>query len=203
MPHLDGGPAWERWLYEQPIPTMIAIIAMGVLSAYMLRQKGLVKWTPAPMLAALVLATGVWSLASVVETGRESMANGTRAFITAMLTGDRFEARSQLDRDVLLAAAGTEFSIDVDALAAISLEASKRVNSFNLRKVSSTQDGPNVGRTRFDVTLGVDGAPMPMGWELGWQRRGGSWAIVRAECLHIYNKPPQNMFRNWLPRLRR
>ncbi|GAB4550239.1 MAG: hypothetical protein Tsb0013_11870 [Phycisphaerales bacterium] len=203
MDHLPGGPALDVWLYERPIPTMIALIALGMIGAYVLRQRQQSRWWLAPLIAGMVLATGVWSLASVVETGRESMRRGTSAFVQAMVTGDRPGARSLLSTNILLAAAGTEYPITVDELAAASERAQRYVDSYNLRRISSTLDGRNAGRTRFEVTIGADGSPIPMGWELAWQRRGGSWVIVRAECLQIYNMAPQNMFRNWLPVLRR
>lgn len=203
MDHLPSGPAFEVWLYERPVPTIIALVALGIVGAYVLRQRGAAKWWGAPLIGAVVLSAGVFSLASAVETGREAMERGTREWLEAMTTGDRAGARSLLNADVILSAAGTAYPVDVDALAGMSLQAAQLITSYNLRTVSSSQDGANVGRTRFEVTLGADGTPIPMGWELGWRRSGGSWTIVRAECLHVMNTAPQNNFRQWVPRLGR
>lgn len=202
MNHFPSGPALEVWLYERPIPTMVLLLAVGVVGTYILRQRGVRRWWSAPLLGAIVLSAATYSLAGAVETARESIERGTREWVDAMATGQRLDARALLSADVVLAAGGTAWPIDVDAFAGLSERASSEISSYNLRKVSTTLDGENVGRTRFDITVGADGQPFPMGWELGWRRSGGTWTIVRAECLHIWNTPPQNNFRQWVPRLR-
>lgn len=203
MNHFPGGPALDVWLFERPIPTMVVIVALGFIGSYVLRQRGSERWWLAPVLGSVILAAGTFSLANAVETDREAIERGTRDWVDAMATGQRLDARALLNAEVVLAAAGTEWPIDVDAFAGISEGAAARIDSYNLRRVSTTMDGENVGRTRFEITVGADGTPFPMGWELGWWRSGGTWSIVRAECLHVWNTPPQNNFRRWVPELRR
>lgn len=201
MEHLPKGPALERWLYEQPVPTMVVLVVMGLIGAYTLRQAGKYKASPIPVIAGAVLAVGVWSLASAVETSRETIKQSTRAFVDAMTSEDYSSARALLDRDVLLSAAGSEYPIDVDSLASLSREIPKHIDAHNLRKISASLDGENVGRTRFDITISADGTPIPMGWEVGWHRVGGEWRIVRIECKHIWHTAPQNKINRWIPRL--
>ena len=197
------GPALERWLFEQPIPTMLALVALGLLGAFLLRQTPKAKWAPAPILGALVLATGAWSLATMVTTDRERIAGGTRAFVDAMVEGDRARVRAQIDKDITLAASGSQHLTDGDELASLAPRVPQFVSSYNLRDVSTTLDGERVGRTRFEITLGVGrGQPMPMGWELHWRELGGSWRIVRAECKHVWNRPPARQFETWISALR-
>lgn len=202
MPHFPSGPALERWLFEEPIPTMLVLVGLGIIGAYVLRQNGRGRQMGWALVAAAVLSTAVWSLAQLVTTDREVLREGTNAFVEAMATGDRNGARSLLDKDAFLVAAGAEYGNDGDDIADVAPQAARYVDTYNLRTVSSTMDGTNTGRTRFDITLGINGSPQLMGWELAWRRVGGSWRIVRAECMTINNKPPQNRFRWYLPSLR-
>ena len=189
MQHFPSGPALDWWLFEQPIPTVLVLIASGIIGAYVLRQQGRgrdMKWA---LIGSVVLSAGVVLLASMVTTDRELLRRGTSGFVEAIISGDRAGARGLLDQDALLAAAGVEFESGGDEIAAYADLAEQNVDTYNLRTVSTSIDGKNTGRTRFDITLGSDGIPTTMGVELGWRRLGGAWLIVRAECVQINNRP--------------
>lgn len=203
MDHFDNGPAVQRWLFESPVPTIVVLMGAALIAAYLLRQGANHKWAPAPLIAGIVLSTGLWSLSAVVDTDRELIEQGTRDFIQAMTAGDRAAARSLIDKDVFVVASGVRHAMDGDEMASAANAIPEYVQSYNLREVSMSLDGERVGRTRFDITLGMEGSPLPMGWELAWQRRSGTWTIVRAECVHVMGRAPGSEFARRASRLTR
>jgi len=191
------------WALEQPLIASLALTAAGVAIATVLARKGKLKpglWAGAGL---VVVALVVLVVGTVVETDRESIEGGSRAFVVAAVDGDI----AVLDRLVLeeaaLAASGQTVADDgrdrIEQLAAMQSEAGL-IESWRLSRMQATIDGSNIGTTQFRVrATPAGGGPSLTWWRLSWRRDAlGVWRIGTIDCLAVNGRKPGSGLYGWL-----
>lgn len=158
--------------------------------------------------AIMVLAIALVTTATQVTTAHERIVRATARLINAATTGDRAGTESVLATDARLNLAGAgAFSLSRDGLlrGVDALAGEDKVSDHRILKQTASEDGPNAGRSRVVVRVGIASAgPTFSSWELSWRReKDESWRVTRLECLSINGKQPGALFAGELSRFAR
>jgi hypothetical protein len=186
---LPDGPFWERWLLEEPLWTAVALAVGGVVVFMILNRAGQARQGLIAAGAGLVLAAGVFVLASLVTTDREQLRNATGALVTAVAKADAAAAgellapevrlrppavvgRASMGRDQILAFVGNE------------MRGTYRIENYRVLQTQAALGGPTAGVTQTYVRVSPEQtrAPTFSWWRLAWRKGSdGRWLVTDIE----------------------
>ena len=194
VPRLPPSPLAARWLLEQPLPLVGFLAAAAILAWFVLNRSGKNRAALGAAGGLVVLAAGVYILASSVQTTREQLIVRTRTLVDRVIKVDVAGIEPMLDETFTVRARpiGRQKALD---LIASNLGGKYAVKDYQINQALAAVDGPNVARTQVHVrATPVDSPyPGPLGswWLLHWQKdeRDGQWRVVELEAQQIDGVP--------------
>ncbi len=190
-PRLPGPPLLEHALFEGPLPLVGGLVALGVVAAYLLNQRGRVGLAAAIGVGLIGVAAVVYTLAATVRTEREAVREATIRLVDAVARLDEPAMRALLAEDVRLfanarlaevaaPAAGLDREQIIGAVRA-TLGGPYRVTEHRASEIEAALTGPNAARSQTRVRVVVEGWNLANNsyWRIDW-RLGpdGLWRAV-------------------------
>lgn len=189
VPPLPSSPLIERILLDNPWPTVVAMLLVGVVGFLILNQRGRAKHGLVVFGAALVAAAGAFVCAMVVETDREAMKRRSRELIGAVARVEVESLEELLDGDMELNVTQVGRGVGKEqTIASVRryLGSVYPVREHTILELQSTLDGPRLGRTQVRVRVTSDVGVLPSWWRVDWLRdTDGTWRARRIEALWI------------------
>lgn len=190
-PPLPDPPLLEHHLLESPwAATLLLLIGAGVSWALSQRQQ-----RPRPArfasMAFLLLAAGVFALASLVTTDRERVTRLTRDLVAAVAKADLPAVRATLAEDAMLyffeQPGGLTLQGILDRLERDFVQGGMyQITDHSVLEVQATLDEPTRARvqTRVRVTAAATGTPYTSWWRLDFVRTGEDrWQVSGIQPL--------------------
>lgn len=183
---LPKPPALERYLFEQPLPTMVVLSAGAVVAIVVFHRRAQLRRGLLIAGACLALAAGAYALAQAVVTEREILQRESVELVRHVTRADLPRLERVLHPDVTLVA-NTRAWGELDRRGILG-----RVNGLlktaDLRagvlENQAVLDGPNVGRTQLRVRVQDPNYIDLAWWRIDWRREpNGYWRVVRIERL--------------------
>jgi len=195
LPPFTDPPLWEQWLFVNPWPLMVVLIAVAVLLRVAAVRCGRPRLRLAGY-AAAGLALGVYASTALVTTQREQADRATRALLQATVDADVAAITRAIAPDAALTDA------DGDPMAAIGPlrgEVATAISRYpiefhRINDLVALPDGPNRTLVRLDLrtTFRQNSVPNATIWVFTWQRSGpgAAWQLVEARWLQWQNQRP-------------
>jgi len=196
VPTLPAAPVLPHYLLEDPWPVVVGLLLAGLIAAIVLHRRDRLKSGLRILGLAVVLAAGVYALASLVTTEREVLAARTRDAATFTAAAKVSDLRDLLTERASVHAFnpipvphGREELLDT---VRSTLGHSIIVKELTIGPVRAVVDGPNVARTQVRVWAKLDGeqafynAPIGAWFRLDWTREAlGPWRITGINVMQI------------------
>jgi hypothetical protein len=201
-------PLWREWLFENPWPVVLVLIAAAAVLRVVGVRRANLRLARAWWLLVPLAAVG-YGLAHVVQTGREQVIAQTRALIAATVVP---EGAARMDAERVLAFFDERATLeDPDGnvladvmqmrghLAAVADRfpiASQAMVQLRTQTTSSTRAVTTLElRTVFSQGIGT-GVPLASEWWVEWGRSGagepaGRWRVTRLRWLKLMDRVPQ------------
>lgn len=192
---LPAPPALERWFLEQPSPAVVALVTLGAIWMFVSNQRAQVRRGAIGLGAALVLAAGVFALATAVETPRERAIALSRTLIDRVLSGDVAAVEPMISESLVVAESGRMVSemTRASVLAVAAGFGGNTVQQWSAHPQGAVADAPGVARAQVTIRvtlkreLGATGTPST--WEFTWRDTpNGGAQLVRLECLTVWGQ---------------
>lgn len=181
---------------ENPWPAVVAFVGVSAVLRVIGKRQGQKRLVVAGWIA-LALGLGVYVLASVVNTDRETLIVRTEALVEATSPADEAALRDLIaPRAVLMGPDGNVFDSMDAAFVARELR-EHNVQENTLRAVAAASNRPGLGISTMDVSSRLGGYPMRTEWEVAWQRGDdGVWRITSMKWLSFNQQTPSpNLYR--------
>lgn len=193
---LPAAPALERFLFEQPWPLIALLALVAIIALLAFRARGQIRRGLAVAAVPLVLAGGVYLLASRVVTDREAILLQTRELIDSTARADTAALARILSDSATLRSEGAirrvlppvrdtgEILKQVDRY----LAGQFVISHVSLPDRQAALDGPNTGRSQVRVAVESDTFSRThySWWRLHWERdTDGTWRCFEIEPLWI------------------
>jgi len=195
--NLPGGPVLDRLVLENPVPTAVGLLIAAVIGAVALARSGRSKLSWAVVLGGGALAAAVVLAGAMVETTRERVTRGARAFVEAVAGGNTNDVAGMVDSRLTLRSGGSVIDQDRDWLVGVVAGMPSVITDHSVRMRGAALEGSNRARTRMTVRVRADAAyagDVYSSWDLVWIRdsAGGpdGWRIAGIECLSIFGQEP-------------
>lgn len=183
---LPKPPPLERYLFEQPLPSMILLGVVALVAVVVFQRRAQLRTGLIVAGGCLLLAGGAYALSRAVVTEREVLQRESLRLVRAVAEADTKYLERILHPEVDLVA-NRQFWGNLGRHGIIS-----RVNALlrnaELRAAvldnQAVLDGPNVGRTQLRVRVQDPNYMDLAWWRVDWRREpGGFWRVVRIERL--------------------
>lgn len=186
-----------QYILVNPYPVSIALLAIGLVMAWMALNAGQLRsWRRWTALALIVVGAAVLITGLIVVTPGEHGRTVTREFVQRATSGDVAGAAALLDEELTLSLGspmnpGVRMDRAAIAQRLDTLHARYPIKSNMVRML----DGHTIGREEADVYLGcltsTEYGFTPSRWIIRVRRNGkGEWVIVRITCVDINNQTP-------------
>jgi len=187
-------PLTDRVLFESPILVPVAVLILAVIIGFGLGRaaKGKAGW--AVMGVGLVLALGLAASARLVETDREAIESGTRAFVDAIVNGDEASMDDLLASRLTLAITGSRADVDAREYILGNLDwVQEQIQRHSAGVQEAAVIANGAGRSKFVFRL-LQSRSLGSGfstWVLEWQETPGEgWQIHTVDLVAINGNPP-------------
>jgi len=189
---LPPTPVFERFLFEQPLLPVIALVLLAIVALVAFSGRGQRRRGLVVAGVLLVAAGAIYATASIVTTTREVLLQQTERLIAATATADTQTLSTLLSGDASLETSGAIARVlpSVESVPEL-LDGVDRymgrqytLSGWEILDRQATVDGPNVGRTL--VRVGVDGDAFSRThyswWRLHWTvGPDGVWRCFEIE----------------------
>ncbi|MBL0926744.1 MAG: nuclear transport factor 2 family protein [Phycisphaerales bacterium] len=202
---LPDPPVFERWLFEQPIPTAIVLGAVGLFVYMALNRQG--RGREAVIAGGLCLVLGIAALVTgrLVETTRERLTALSFQLVSAVGAGDSAAVAQLLDEGLTVGSGGKALPLLDRAWLIRAAEAAPSLldDVVPYSDGAAAEDG--AGRTHMIVRARLRqlGTPTSSLWEFRWRRTGDRWRVVAIECLNINGREPGTLWAEAASRMAR
>ncbi|MBY0308381.1 MAG: hypothetical protein K2Q09_06540 [Phycisphaerales bacterium] len=174
---LPSTPFFERFLLEQPVPTVVLLCIGAAVAWWLLQQRSQPRVAWITGAACIAAAAGVLVLAGAVTTTREALATDARALIEDAVEGRIERVAPRLREDLAVRLLGDERSDMTRATVIDRLRTDRAtrasVTGARVRWVTCALDGPNAARTQARIVANTPlGDDTPTTWMLYWARDG-------------------------------
>lgn len=187
-PRLPAPPLLEHALLENPLPLAGGLVVLGVVSAYLLNQRGRAGLAAAVGAGLICVAVGVYALAAMIRTDREAVREATVRLVDAVARVDEPAMRLLLAEDVGLFAharlaevsappTGLDREQIIRAVHA-TIGDQYRITEHRAAEVESALTGPDAAHSQLRVRVVLEGWNVAHNsyWQLRWRREGdGAW----------------------------
>jgi hypothetical protein len=193
-PALPAPPRLANWLFENPWPPAIGLLAFAVLAFFILNSRSQAR--QGAMIASGLLLAGVACIATAfaVTTDRERLATRTRELIAATATPDLGRLGPMLAGDVGLTVLGRPAPHDKEGILGLvgrSMSNEVRVKEHSTSGISAHVDRQGTGKTLVRVrvvadVVGMSDTPNRSWWRITWRKTAeGEWQAMHIEGLQI------------------
>jgi hypothetical protein len=189
-PPLPSGPAWERLLFEAPLPLVILLIAAGVLTLFIMNRRGKVAIGLAAGAALLLAAAGLWALAAAITTDREEVKTAAADLVDAAAAADTARLDRLLDDTAMAYTIESPDGMGKPAILSTvrrRLGEEYKVEEYRVQESQAVLDGPGVARAQLKVYVveAQHKASISMWWALDLRRDAtGAWRTTAIRPLH-------------------
>lgn len=193
---LRSPPALEHYLFEQPLPLAIGLLAAGVAARIILARAGRDGLGRAIGWAGLALGMGAYVAASLIATPRERLMRATRDLIKAGATPDLPALERVLEPQVSLGFGEVRSAkMERAALGRLIERVHGRVEirDWSLQETQAEIVGPGIGRTQARVRVESRvWYPSVTWWRIDWRKdpSTGEWRAETLTCLLIDGRQP-------------
>ena len=177
-------------LFENPWPVVVVLIGVAAVLRTVGRRRGqrgavIASWV------ALAVGLGVWGMARLVETDRETLQRQTGELIAATSPVDEAALRRLLADDAVLLGPDGDLWDRLEP-GFISAELSEhQVVESELRQATVVVQSDVSAMASIDVRSEFAGRPIPTRWQLEWvRRRGEPWRVRSMQWMLLFNQPP-------------
>ncbi len=192
-----SGSVLESLEWWMPDNVWVGAIVLGGIAAGMYstanrrNMLGLRHWAALPLVLAIVVGLLPW----VIPSGRQRIAAGTRALVTAAHDPADMAAFDKLiDNPAQLTVGNYNLPRGMLLELARSALAHTPITDTMITELAPRQDSPEVGHCRLVVlaklrTEGFDGMAKTQ-WDLDWKRHDdGTWRLTQATLLKVNDEP--------------
>lgn len=185
-----GETTLTQMFLENPWPAVIALVGVSAVLRLVGKRQGEKRLVLAGWIA-LVLGLGVYLLATLVDTDRETLIARTHMLVKATSPADEAALADLIaDRAVLLGPDGNFFDDLTAGFIARELR-EHDVQENALRAVDAISNRPGQGVSTMDVSSRLNGYPMRTEWELAWQNSDdGTWRLTSMKWLSFNQQTP-------------
>lgn len=191
-------------LVESPGVLLMGIGVAGAVSAWVLAQRGLMKWALGSLVAAGVLAGVLAGAARLVETPRERVRDLTRDFVAAVAEGRPERVAALTSERVVIRSGGRDAPLGRGFLVSAARGAGSEIEGFRVSPRGARMAGSGRVLHRFSVRTDHTGAvsnfegPVGSWWEVEWGLDSdGSWRLLTLDCLSIRGQDPGGAWIDW------
>jgi hypothetical protein len=187
---LPGGPAWERLLFENPLPLVVLLLASAVVVFFVMRRRAKAGIGAAVAGVLGLLAAGAWVLAREVVTVREEVKAAAAELVDAAAKADTARLEVLLDDNAVAyssAAPGGMLKDRILAEVRRQLGERFRVSRYEIEESQAVVDGPGVARAQLRVWVEETDSrgSLSSWWGLDLKRdSGGGWRTSVIRPLH-------------------
>jgi len=194
IPALPDPPLLQRIILEQPTVPAIAVLLIGIVALFALRNAGRTKAGLIAASAGLLLSISLIAAGRLVRTDRETLLLQQDLLVTAVAEADFDTLENGLDPSARirgLKVPGIRPAQDRDGILALvgsTTGGAYTINSFRIIKRQAVIDGPNSARTQIYVRVEptLTGTPTFAWFRILWRLDAGdSWRAVEIEPLFI------------------
>jgi hypothetical protein len=186
---LPPAPFLERFLLQDPIPTVIFLVIAAAIGWWLLQRAGKPRAAAVTGVACLLGAGGVYLLARLVVTEREALVARCAELVNNTIAM-RSEAVEPLLRSDVIASVpqlnGEYNRAEIVKQIRENIPLRRGAKEANFKWATATLDGPNVARTqcRVQVQMPLYEAWMPTTWMIHWTRTDANapWQVRRIEA---------------------
>ena len=207
---LPSGPALDRWLFEAPLPTAVALAVAGVVAAVLLARQGKGRSAGIAAVAGFAVGGAVLLVGSAVETTRERVAAMTDDLVASVVDADVGAVRAATSDSLTLVSGGALLDLGADFLVGVTAGMDGEIESYTSRRRGVELRGENeaVARvslsTRHPARTGAYTGSVGSSWDFTWRRGADdAWRLVRLECLSVFGQPPRREWVEWGNRVMR
>lgn len=193
-PPLPAPPRLAHWLFENPWPPAIGLLAFAVLVFFIMNSRSQTK-QGAMIAGGLIVTAAVCIVTSfAVTTDRERLAARTRELIAATATADLRELGPMLASDIGLSVLTRPAPQDKDGILGLVnryMGNEVSVKQHAVSEVTAHIDRQGTGKTLARVRVTVDAAGMNdmtnrSWWRITWRKTAeGEWEAMHIEGLQI------------------
>ncbi|MBL8764127.1 MAG: hypothetical protein JNM07_07650 [Phycisphaerae bacterium] len=202
---LPSPPAIPHLLFEWPFGLAAGLTILGLFLYYILNRRGRGRSALVAAAAGICLALTLLTIATLVRTEREALAERTTDLAEGVLRTDPSAAEIALstgngEQSVSLVLVGVTIPMSRSEMirrVTDDLGGRYSLRSHALDSLTASLDGPNAARTQFRVraTLREWGFSVSSWWRLYWRLEPapggrGVWRVTGIEALHIDGVPP-------------
>lgn len=188
-PPLPSPPRLAHWLFENPWPPSITLIALAVIVFVLLNARGQAKQGMGIGAGLLAIAAACIGTAFLVTTDRERVAARTVELIGATATADLAALRPLLASDVGLNVLGRPFPEEKEGIlgmVGLYMGGSYRVEQHTVSNITAHVDRLGSARTLARVRVEVDGFTNRSWWRITWRKNAqGEWEARHIDGLQI------------------
>jgi len=194
IPPLPEPSLHERLLFEMPLTSAIGIAVIAIITAIVLAGRSGARNATVTLVIGLAAGAGLYALGTAVQTRREALLDRTRELVdaTARADLDRLEPLLTPNATIEVPQVPRVGTIDADVILdpgylESQLEQRQGVDTYGIRELQATIDGPNVARSQVAVwILPRTGNRTGTWWLIDWQQGpDGAWRARRIESLWI------------------
>jgi len=189
---LPDPPLVPHLVFESPLWPALVLAILGVLGLFGLGTRGRAIAGLWVLVVGVALAGGLLAAGALVETERERLIDATRRTIAATAEARTDELRGLLHEEARVSlpdrVPASSPSGRAEVLAAVERELGGRyrVESWSIKGVQASVDGPRLARTQVGVTARATGTgPVLSWWLLDWRKVGDRWVVVGLELVSM------------------
>lgn len=198
VPSLPEPPAFERFLFEQPLVPAVAGVLIAIVVFAALRNAGKPKAGLGVAAGVLAVAAGIFTTGALVETDRERLKDEQDALITAVAYADLDALQDMLAEDARLRAPRLRPLVDglgkdgIITTVRTTTGGAYRVRDIGILERQAVIDGPNAARTQVYIRVESEAAGATLTWfRLAWRRDAdGVWRAIEIEPLFLSGVMP-------------
>lgn len=196
---LDQPPLYQRLLLEQPLPLVFVLLVVGlILLMHGLRSSA--RRTVVVGSTLVVLAAGVWILATRVKTARERLVEQTISLVDRARLDRLTRFKEMFIAGAVLAGPDDTTWLQFEGIFS-QLEAALKKHGLGkqvVREIHAGVDENGVGRSIFTVhtTIKMHEQPVRTQWRITWKiAPDGQWKLAKVQWLKFQGRRP--IFRIW------
>lgn len=198
---LPAAPFFERWLFQDTLPTAITLCIIGVVGWWWLQRTGKPKASWILAAAAPLLAAGVLLLGKLVVTEREALVLRVSTLVDDTIKSRPAAVAPLLRSDLTLTLLSRQTSLNragiLKHITDDTLGKRYQAGDSYLKWATATIDSPTVARTQCRVMIKSPWADgwLPSTWMIHWARDNPAspWQVRMIDGQQIGFMPQQGI----------
>lgn len=195
--NLAPSPLWQEWLFENPWPLVIVLIAVAVVVRLVAtrRKQPRVNFAAA---GALLLAVGVYLLTMFVATDRERLVDRTKELVEATAPLDSAAMDGLIARGAIVSGPDGAAWVEYDSIRSELEAVVGRYGGFDhaIRGLGAEVTSAVRGRSLLSLSTTAESIGMPIRtqWLITWRKESdGQWRVIEISWLEFQGRPPRNL----------